>query len=237
MLFRFFHRQTGVASLSEEHVVIEKAPPAYKTYLRFPKVALPAPLPLTTPLAEALSARESAECYDDTKALTLNEIATLAHYGAGLRAGAPQHAPRRHYPSGGGLYPVECYLALFRVEGIESGLYHVDVSERSLARLPFPEAAQEVRSASEGLIPSLNPAAILVFTAVWGRSYPKYGEFAYRLALAEAGHAAQNVLLAAAALGVGARPIMGFRDERIMRALDIEHDGEDPLYLVYLGRA
>jgi nitroreductase len=46
---------------------------------------------------------------------------------------------------------------------------------------------------------------------------------------------AQNLLLAAAALKVKARPIAGFRAKMIAQALDIASDNEDPVYLIYVG--
>ncbi|TMQ27155.1 MAG: SagB/ThcOx family dehydrogenase [Deltaproteobacteria bacterium] len=46
-------------------------------------------------------------------------------------------------------------------------------------------------------------------------SLGKYGEKAYRMALFEAGHLAQNLLLVAAASGLAGVPLCGFDDEQL----------------------
>lgn len=49
----------------------------------------------------------------------------------------------------------------------------------------------------------------------------------------EIGHAAQNVLLQAEALGLGTVPVGAFNDEEVRRVLGLS---EDPLYLMPVGR-
>jgi nitroreductase len=49
------------------------------------------------------------------------------------------------------------------------------------------------------------------------------------------GHAAQNLLLAGAAMGLGAVPIGAFDDAGVSRALTLS-DNEIPLYLIPVGR-
>jgi len=51
----------------------------------------------------------------------------------------------------------------------------------------------------------------------------------------EAGHAAQNVLLEAVSLGLGAVPMGAFADQAVRQVLDLP-DGESPLYLIPVGR-
>lgn len=50
----------------------------------------------------------------------------------------------------------------------------------------------------------------------------------------EAGHAAQNLLLEATALGLGATPVGAFDDAGVCRLLRLP-DGETPLYLIPVG--
>jgi nitroreductase len=50
----------------------------------------------------------------------------------------------------------------------------------------------------------------------------------------EAGHAAQNLLLQAVALGLGAVPIGAFEDEKVQEALGLPAD-QEPLYLIPVG--
>jgi nitroreductase len=50
----------------------------------------------------------------------------------------------------------------------------------------------------------------------------------------EAGHAAQNVLLEATALGLGAVPIGAFHDRSVHETLSLPKE-EEPLYLIPVG--
>jgi SagB-type dehydrogenase family enzyme len=72
-------------------------------------------------------------------------------------------------------------------------------------------------------------------TAMFWRSRFKYGARAYRFALMEAGHVGQNLLLAAAALGLGAVPLGGFYDREVDAFLGVDGIYEASLYLVPVG--
>ena len=76
---------------------------------------------------------------------------------------------------------------------------------------------------------------VFVVTAVYARTAAKYGERAERYVRLEAGHAAQNLLLQAVALDLGAVPIGAFYDDQVQAALGLPADHE-PLYLIPVGR-
>lgn len=80
-----------------------------------------------------------------------------------------------------------------------------------------------------------NNSAVLVFSAVYGRSTIKYGERGIRYAHMEAGHAAQNVFLQATALHLDTVVVGAFNDAAVSRLLHMEA-GEEPLCLMPLGR-
>lgn len=77
-------------------------------------------------------------------------------------------------------------------------------------------------------------SAIFVVTAVYDRTAGKYGARAERYVKLEAGHAAQNLLLQAVALDLGAVPIGAFHDEEVAAALRRTAE-EEPLYLIPVG--
>ncbi len=78
-------------------------------------------------------------------------------------------------------------------------------------------------------------AALLVVTAMIWRSRFKYGERGYRFALLEAGHAAQNMLLAATGLALAALPLGGFYDRRLDELVGADGLDEATLYAIALG--
>ena len=63
----------------------------------------------------------------------------------------------------------------------------------------------------------------------------KYADRGIRYMWMEAGHAAQNLLLAAAAMDLGAFPIGAFNDAEVAEALGLSSQ-EDPLYVIPVGR-
>jgi SagB-type dehydrogenase family enzyme len=83
----------------------------------------------------------------------------------------------------------------------------------------------------------LGAPAVFVVAAVYERTEGKYGsERTPRYVHLEAGHAAQNLLLQAAALNLGAVPIGAFYDDQVQAALGLPED-HAPLYLIPVGHA
>ncbi|MFV9673510.1 MAG: SagB/ThcOx family dehydrogenase, partial [Acidimicrobiia bacterium] len=77
--------------------------------------------------------------------------------------------------------------------------------------------------------------AVFVVAAVFSRTEAKYGDRAVRYVHIEAGHVAQNVLLQATALGLGAVPVGAFDDTAVSEIIGLPTDHE-PLYLLPVGR-
>ena len=75
---------------------------------------------------------------------------------------------------------------------------------------------------------------MIAVAAEYRRTTGKYGERGVRYVHLEAGHAAQNVCLQAAALGLGSVAIGAFSDTGVAAVLEV--GGLQPLYLVPVGR-
>ncbi len=78
-------------------------------------------------------------------------------------------------------------------------------------------------------------ATDIVVTAVYERTTSKYGERGVRYVHMEAGHAAQNLCLQAAALDLGLVTVGAFRDDQVKDTLGLPED-EQPLYIIPIGR-
>jgi len=76
---------------------------------------------------------------------------------------------------------------------------------------------------------------LMLFVAQPTKGRAKYGERADRFAAIEAGHAAQNVLLQATALGLAATPLALFSDDAIREALLLPRE-HVPLHIVAIGK-
>jgi SagB-type dehydrogenase family enzyme len=210
-----------------------------KRYPSAPTVALPADLP-ESPLSfdETLLSRRSLREFDG-RPIALPEVAKLLLAAGGVTGwidlAGHGRQPLKAAPSGGALYPVEVYLFAFRVTDLAPGLYHFAAADHVLELVRAGGAAREVARLcySEALG---GAAAVIALTGISAKSRLKYGERGYRFALLEAGHIAQNALLTANALGLGACPFGGFIDDDLDRLMGIDGLDEVSLYLVAIGR-
>ncbi|MBD3285426.1 nitroreductase [candidate division WOR-3 bacterium] len=77
----------------------------------------------------------------------------------------------------------------------------------------------------------------IVICAVPERVLENYDERGWRYIWLEAGHAAQNTLLQAVALNLGAVPVGAFKDEELTRLLDLNKEDKEtvPLYIISVG--
>lgn len=227
----------GAARLEHSVAMRITASRSVKRHPQRPFHDLPGPALGQTALIDAVSARRSQREFDDTSPLTRQELATLLHVAYGVTGsvpGTPQAL--RTAPSGGGLYPLELYAACQRVEGLEQALYHYDPLRHGLELLRPLTAPLGAELTPYGDVLSRS-AAVVAMTAMFWRSRFKYGARAYRFTLLEAGHAAQNLLLAAAALRLAAVPVGGFYDRAVDAVLGVDGVYEASLYLLPVGRA
>ena len=214
----------------------EMASRAAKEYVCAERIPLPAAEEPTTTLADALRMRRSSPRFFGG-GLTLGELSAVLKFGNGLTGGKrPDGLPRRAIPSGGALYPSELYVLPLDVGGLEQGAYHYDVFTHELARFHQQPAEALLASACFNEIAVMSAGAALVITACFERQQIKYKERAYRFAVLEIGHLAQNILLTAAALGLAALPIGGFVDREINGYLAIDGLSEAAFYVILIGR-
>jgi len=135
----------------------------------------------------------------------------------------------RTAPSAGALYPLEVYVIT------ERGVYHYIVERHALELSREGDLRREVYAAGLQQESLLEAPITVVITAVYERIAVKYGrDRGPRYVHMEAGHAAQNVLLQAVALGLGAVPIGAFEDARLQSILHLPPDHQ-PLYLIPVG--
>ncbi|HLM84114.1 MAG TPA: SagB/ThcOx family dehydrogenase [Candidatus Bathyarchaeia archaeon] len=241
---RLFHEQTdfnypvGALPIDPQYWPKEWKEIYHKEYPRFRKIELPKDYIRLGDLENALRSRRSTREFDTSKDISLDELSTLLHFSAGVKPGDSEtpNLVRRHYPSGGARYPLEIYLGIQRVAGVEPGIYHYNVKDHLLETLSTdPEYNENLK---EGLYYpwSRDAAVVFLITSVWERNMMKYKDRGYRIVLMEAGHLAQNLALAAAALGIGCCNSVGFHNQRINEVLDIENEDEDSLYMAILGK-
>jgi SagB-type dehydrogenase family enzyme len=191
---------------------------------------------LERPLEDVLAARRSSREFAE-KPLTLAELGALLHAAYGVTGnlepgGAASEQPVRTVPSGGALYPIEIFILARRVHGVPPGVHHYDPLASVLELGPGDDFDAGWISPYEEIE---RAAVTIAIAATFWRSRFKYGLRAYRFTLLEAGHVAQNVLLAATALGLASLPLGGFYDHRLDDLLGLDGTDQSSLLLVCVG--
>lgn len=155
---------------------------------------------------------------------------SLADLGQVLWAGHGVTGPdgRRTAPTAGNTGPHEVYAVTpegaFRYDGAAHRLEETDPAD---LRVPLSAVTRN----DEHL---LNAGAVLVLAAVPERTAARYPERVDRYVAMSLGHAAQNVLLQAEALGLAAYPVGAHDPEGVARLLHLP-EGCLPLYMVPVG--
>lgn len=187
-------------------------------------MALPAPrLESEVSLELALSARRSVRSFT-AQTLTWAEIGQLLWAAQGIT----RDWGARTAPSAGALYPLDVYVST------ATGVNHYLPHGHRVAAMKDADVREELWQAGLKQDAIRRAPAVFIVTATYERTSGKYGDRAVRYVHLEAGHAAQNMLLQAVALGLGGVPIGAFDDAEVQAILGLS-EAEKPLYLIPVG--
>ncbi|HXZ92849.1 MAG TPA: SagB/ThcOx family dehydrogenase [Burkholderiales bacterium] len=181
-------------------------------------------------LERALAARRSVREFRDAP-LRLEELAQLVWAAQGEVAGGP----RRTAPSAGALYPLELFVVAGSVQGLAAGVYRYQPATHQLASVAAGDRRGALAAAALAQSWIGDAPAILVVAGVERRTTARYGARGVRYVHMEAGHAAQNVLLQAVALGLGGTVVGAFSDSAVKAVVALPGEAQ-PLYLIPVGR-
>jgi SagB-type dehydrogenase family enzyme len=176
-------------------------------------------------LEQALLRRRSVRDYTD-ELLSAEQLGQLLWAAQGIT----DPSGKRTAPSAGALGPLEIYV----VTGDGVAQYLPD--GHRLEQRASGDRRKALASAAADQSQVAGAPLTLVITGILARTAWKYGgDRAWRYVNLEAGHAAQNVLLQAAAAGLAGVPVGAFDDNAVMDLLGLPADHR-PLYLLPLGR-
>jgi SagB-type dehydrogenase family enzyme len=190
------------------------------------KIELPKPsLKSDVSLERTLARRRSIREFRD-EPLTREQLSQLLWSLQGIT----DREGDRTAPSAGALFPLETYVAT------AEGLYHYDPRRHELTRRAEGDLRPALHRAALEQDSIVEAPAVFVVAAVHDRIERKYGPARTpRYVHMEVGHAGQNLLLQAVALGLGSVPIGAFHDARVQKVLGLPADHK-PLYLLPVGK-
>lgn len=194
------------------------------------RISLPAPRTAGNISFETiLSQRRSCRDYTE-QALEQRELGQLlwALQGVSGLGGL------RTCPSAGAIYPLRTYVLAGAVEGAPAGLYQYDGDQHALNALWRGDRREKLAAAAFGQECFGQAPVAVALASDYRRITRELGERGRYLTHVEAGHAGQNWLLQAAALGLGAIGLGRFEPDLVAALLRLP-EGEEPLYLLLAG--
>ncbi len=190
--------------------------------------------PTNVTLVDVLQRRRSASAFTQG-AVGFEELSIVCSLGYGITARSDDLGFRTA-PSAGALYPIDVFVHVLNVDGLRRGVYHYSAHDAT-----FELVSEDVDEArlQKALMQEENglPAFVVTLVATFWRTRFKYAHRGMRFALIEAGHIAQNFLLAATACGLGSRAIGGFIDDELNSTIPgINGTDDAAVYSLLIGQ-
>ncbi len=178
---------------------------------------------------EAIKNRRSIRNFKDQE-VALSDLSQILWAAQGVT-----EEEYRASPSAGATYPLEVYVFIRKVDGLESGIYRFIPEDHSLIKLEEGDFSKKLQKAAlnQGFIGEASFK--IVFSAIYERTTKRYGERGERYVYMEAGHAAQNAYLQCESLDLGMVVVGAFDDESVRNILSLK-EGEYPLYIIPVGK-
>jgi SagB-type dehydrogenase family enzyme len=213
-------------------------PPPVKRYSRARKVRLDWPKP-STEFPQVLLSRRTWRKFSK-QPVGLKALGTLLGLTWGVqgwvRIPGVGSLVVRTSPSGGSLHPVEAYVLVRNVQGLDPGLYHYDAAAHRLNLLRRGANSRQIVRCLEGQWWFGGASFVIFMTGVFGRTQWKYDYArAYRAVLLEAGHLCQTFCLTATWLGMAPFCTIAYKDSLIERTLGVDGISESVLYAAGAG--
>jgi SagB-type dehydrogenase family enzyme len=180
-------------------------------------------------LEQALSSRRSVRQYA-AKPLSAENVSQLLWSAQGVT----NERGFRTAPSAGATFPLEMFVLVNNVTGLQKGIYHYNPFENSLHIIHLHDVSAQLAKASFSQSMIQEGGAVFIFGAVFERTTQRYNDRGIRYVYNEIGHASQNLHLQAAALNLGTVAIGAFQDEEVEGILNLDPEIR-VLYMMPVG--
>ncbi len=203
----------------------------YKKYMLFKSIPLPK-MSGAFLYSQFLQKRTSG--VGVVQKITFEQLAYILQCGYGLQD-VKDRDGYRTVPSAGMRYPLEIYVILFKeIVHCKSGIYHYDIRNHALEPVTDRQFSKEQILLSFGEKWLAEAHGVICMTGVFERTVDKYGSRGYRYVLLEAGHVAQNMILAATENSVKVTPIGGVNEEILEKEMKLNTSDERLVYVLAL---
>ena len=186
------------------------------------------------PFLEVVRKRRSRRKFTG-EPLSLEELSFLLWATQGIRqVSGDGTRTYRTVPSAGARHPLETYLLINSVEGLEPGLYRYLALDHQLGFVtPYDELKSRTKS---GEWFTQDYAVTFAWTVIPYRTEWRYSVLSHKMIALDAGHVCQNLYLACEALGLGAYAIGAYFQDELDAILALDGQDEFAIYLAQVGR-
>ena len=214
-------------------------PPLVKAAMRETAIALPLDfekLKIDNDFLHVINSRRSHRVYTQQQ-MTLRELSFLLWCSQGVKEiRGRSYATIRTVPAGGARHPFEVYLTVQNVEGLKNGLYHYLPMKHQIECLEEREELKDfIGRALEGQLWAAKANVVFFYSFVAYRAEWRYGIYAHRMCMADAGHVTENVYLAATAIGLGGCAVGAVDGPLCDEVFGLDGDEEFIFYCMPLG--
>ena len=202
-----------------------------------------------SPIARLLRERHSTRIFDDQRPITLAEVSRFLEGTSRVQSnwtskldtgddGPVIEYAAKPYPSGGGSYELELYLAVDKCEGLARGFYHYDAGGHALVSIDVRAKELEalLTGAEFAMGAPAKPQILITIAARFGRVSWKYSSLAYALILKDVGVLLQTLYLMATEMGLGGCAIGSTNVDLFAKMTGIEFHVEGPVGQFAVGR-
>ncbi len=202
-------------------------------------IKLPAPkLKSSVSVEETMLNRRSIRDFKPD-ALSLEQVSQVlwAAYGITKEMSTPSflRGGLKTAPSAGALYPLEIYVVIGNVKGLEKGIYKYLPEGHFLMKTYDQDVRKELAEAALNQEFIEQAPISLFYSAVFSRTTKKYkSRGRERYVCMDLGHSAENVCLQVVAMGLGTCAVGAFEDRMVSNVMMIP-DEEEPLYIMPIG--
>jgi protease I len=175
-------------------------------------------------LEEALARRRSVRQFS-SEPIKRSEISQLAWAGQGITE--PQRGLRTA-PSAGSIFPMELLFAT------PEGLFAYRPADHSLLQIGDQDIRTMLATAAAMSESVASAGCDIIIAGSFRKLTDQFKDKARTYLHMEAGHIAQNILLQAVCLDLGAVPVGGFDTSQVRKVCRLRRD-LDPLYIICVG--
>jgi len=190
----------------------------------------------TVPLISAITNRQSCRSYSRMY-LSLHELSFLLWSTQGVKSQLDKGHALRTTPSAGCRHALETYLCVFRVTGIDPGIYrYLPLEHQLLFEYREDHLAEKLVEAAFGQPYPGASAVTFIWTAIPYRMEWRYSLAAHKVIAIDAGHVCQNLYLACEAIECGTCAIAAYDQEAMDGFLRLDGKDEFTIYLASVGK-